>query len=54
MPVVPWKQVVAIRNTFIHTYFGIDAEIVWSVGVDKVGPLSRAVRRYLGTHDSRP
>jgi uncharacterized protein with HEPN domain len=44
---VPWPQLIAMRNTLIHGYFGVDPEIVWSVGTEKVGPLADLVRRYL-------
>ncbi len=47
VPDVPWPQVIAMRNTLIHGYFGIDPEIVWFVATEKVGPLADSVRQYL-------
>lgn len=47
IPDVPWSQVIAMRNTLIHGYFGIDPEVVWSVCSERVGPLAQSVRRYL-------
>jgi uncharacterized protein with HEPN domain len=28
-PQVPWPQIIAFRNILIHTYFGIDWDVVW-------------------------
>ncbi len=47
MPGIPWRQIVDMRNTLIHAYFGVDPDIVWSVGTEKVGPLAEAVQRFL-------
>jgi len=30
-PVVPWTQIVGMRNVLVHDYFGIDLDVVWSV-----------------------
>ncbi len=28
-PDVPWKQMIGIRNTLIHEYFGVNKKVVW-------------------------
>lgn len=28
-PDIPWKQMIAMRNTMIHEYFGVNMSIVW-------------------------
>jgi len=30
-PMVPWPQIVAMRNVIAHEYFGIDLDEVWQV-----------------------
>jgi len=30
-PLIPWPQVVAMRNVLVHGYFGVDLEEVWRV-----------------------
>lgn len=29
-PMVPWREMVALRNVLAHDYFGIDVEQVWA------------------------
>ena len=28
-PEVPWKDIINMRNVFVHEYFGIDLDLVW-------------------------
>ena len=28
---VEWNQIIAMRNVFVHEYFGIDTTIVWTI-----------------------
>ncbi|NQX01704.1 DUF86 domain-containing protein [bacterium] len=30
-PLVPWRQIVSMRNWLIHGYDGIDSDILWDV-----------------------
>ena len=36
-----------MRDRLIHSYFGVDYDIVWDVVTNKVSPLEREVRRLL-------
>lgn len=28
-PLIPWKQIISMRNSLIHEYFGADNSVVW-------------------------
>jgi uncharacterized protein with HEPN domain len=43
-PVVPWAQVVAMRNVLVHDYFGIDLEEVWLVVERDLPQLEKQLR----------
>jgi uncharacterized protein with HEPN domain len=30
-PSIPWKQIVGMRDTLIHRYFGVKLDLVWQV-----------------------
>jgi uncharacterized protein with HEPN domain len=30
-PLIPWKQIIGMRNLVAHEYFRVDLEIVWAV-----------------------
>lgn len=30
-PLIPWREVVGMRNRIIHAYFDVDLDIIWQV-----------------------
>jgi len=28
---IEWRQIIGMRNVFVHEYFGIDADLVWEI-----------------------
>jgi uncharacterized protein with HEPN domain len=30
-PDIEWKKMIALRNLAIHEYFGVDADILWTI-----------------------
>ena len=42
-PVVPWPQIVAMRNILVHDYFGIDLDEVWNVVAHELPDLKAAL-----------
>ena len=38
-PQVPWKEMAGMRDKVIHSYFGVDREIVWLVVTERVPAL---------------
>jgi len=46
-PVVPWPQIVAMRNVLVHDYFGIDLDEVWNVVAHELPGLKAALQNLL-------
>ena len=38
-PVIPWADIVGMRNRLIHGYFDIDLDLVWNTVADDLAPL---------------
>jgi uncharacterized protein with HEPN domain len=38
-PKIPWRDMAAMRDRLIHSYFGVDYEIVWDVAANKAEQL---------------
>lgn len=43
-PALPRAQIVAMRNVLVHSYFGIDLDVVWNV-VERDLPVMKAAIR---------
>ena len=39
LPLVPWGQIVAMRNRLIHAYFDIDRDILWKTASEELPAL---------------
>ncbi len=46
-PQIDWRAVSGMRDRLIHSYFGVDYDIVWDVATNKAPTLEREVRRLL-------
>lgn len=53
-PEVPWPQIVAFRNILIHTYFGIDWEVVWLAATDRCPVLRGQIAAILAAEFAHP
>jgi uncharacterized protein with HEPN domain len=38
-PQIPWRDAIDMRNLFVHIYFAIDLDILWSTVVNDLPPL---------------
>ncbi len=38
-PNIPWRQIIATRNRIIHSYLGIDNDIIWNIITDEIPAL---------------
>ena len=46
-PDINWKGAKAMRDIISHHYFKVDAEIIFEVCENKIGPLRNAIKRIL-------
>jgi uncharacterized protein with HEPN domain len=51
MPVVPWADIVAMRNRLIHAYFDIDHDILWNTATKDVPDLLPLIRPLVSDTD---
>ncbi|MEW5760038.1 MAG: DUF86 domain-containing protein [Candidatus Thermoplasmatota archaeon] len=44
---IPWRDIVGMRNKIIHSYFGIDYEIVWKVIKERLPEIKQKINQIL-------
>ncbi len=44
-PLVPWRQIVAVRHRIVHAYFDLDWQILWNAATDDIPRLREQVSR---------
>lgn len=46
-PVLPWPQIVAMRNVLVHDYFGVDLNEVWNIVEQDLPDIKRRIEAIL-------
>ena len=45
-PSIPWRMIIATRNRLIHSYLGIDDDIIWSIISDDIPDLIQKLEKF--------
>jgi uncharacterized protein with HEPN domain len=51
-PYIQWRAMAGMRDKLIHSYFGIDYDIVWDVVINKVPELQQGIEEILRNEES--
>jgi uncharacterized protein with HEPN domain len=52
--VIPWAQIIAMRNRLIHVYFDINVDLVWDTVAVDLPPLLVELEEIVGTRGGQP
>jgi uncharacterized protein with HEPN domain len=53
-PWVPWQQIVGMRHRLVHSYFDINADLVWEVIDRDLAPLVHALQPVIESSGDPP
>lgn len=47
-PEIPWQDIMDMRNSLIHGYFGVDLKLVWDVVQNDLPTFKKKIQELLG------
>lgn len=52
-PLIPWRQILGMRNMVVHEYFGISLQIIWETVQHDLDPLVLPLQELLKADSER-
>ena len=49
---IPWKEMDAMRDKLIHSYFGVDLEVVWKTIEEDISTLKPLIQKIIEKEDN--